>query len=50
MWVITYIWSGNRVYKYSMEGKCIKEVGQGVVGGQVTYVYRHQEGVFGPQW
>ena len=34
MWGITYIWSGNRVYKYSMEGKCIKEVGQGVVGGR----------------
>ena len=30
VWVITM--GGNCVYKYSMEGKCIKEVGQGVVG------------------
>ena len=30
VWVITLV--GNCVYKYSMEGECIKEVGQGVMG------------------
>ena len=33
VWVI--YWGGNCVYKYSMEGKCIKEVGQGKAGGKI---------------
>ena len=31
VWVVSGVWS-CRVYKYSMEGECIKVVGQGVVG------------------
>ena len=31
VWVVTGGYGSYRVYKYSMEGKCIKEVGQGMV-------------------